>query len=313
MKKTLSVIIIFLCGCQSTTKFPFNPVPVPKQVIILNWDGGSRLEAQHLGIRLMSKGLDNIVPPAFLNRFDVWKVYNKTPTQTLADFPNFKEDVRRRVQFIFDKLRPQNVAVINGDLQNIRNATIVWMSYTSHTEPNDGILGLATVDNCNNFSMDEAVVYGSTLNGHSFRDLLRPTYERWVNLFANAAAHEAAHTLGFRHSPPILQVPEKDLMRAMHGNTSMDDELEFVVEYTHIPGQQPGMQCNGSTGFSMILRNPTVYHFLGDDAIKVVIKNLNTFGWPYKNKPFEFSIDSKFIAPSTREIPTHIVKCGIKD
>lgn len=306
-------VLVILSGCQNTTKFPWNTTPVLNQMIVLNWDGGSRLEAQLIGTRLMSRGLDNIVPPALLNNFDVWKVYNKPPINKLSDFPNFKEDVRRRTQFILDKLRPQNLVVINGDLQNIRSATIVWMSYTSYSKPNDGILGLGTVDDCNRFSMDEAVVYGATLNGPIFRDLLHPTYERWVNLFANSAAHETAHTLGFRHNPPILQVPEEDLMRAMHGNTSMDDELEFLVEYMKIPDQQPGMQCNSGTDFS-VLRRVTKYRFLGDNAKRIVIKKLNTFGWPYNNKPFEFLIDDKFVAPPImREIPTRIVTCATED
>lgn len=270
-------------------------LPPEQQVIVLDWTGGTRTGIADLGVRLMNlPSLPDEMPAADLSVFSVWPdrppfVGNPEPIDgiTLADFPEFRNDVRDRAQEALDKLRPQNVVVVNGEPEDYPGATVIWLS---HTLELGSILGRAIRDDCNLFSADEGVIYLQAFTGPAIMVALRPFYESWVQIFANVTAHEIGHTLGFRHPPTIAEIPGFDLMRPA-SNTSQNDRRQFLVEYAGVVDEQPDMQCNNPAVMFLGNQGPTEYVFVGPDAIRTVIPEMSNIGWPANGSPFEFLTD----------------------
>ena len=308
-----AAILLVLPACSFLKKVqpppPPPPPPLGPQKFVLDWTGGSRSEAKQLGTRLMNlPQLADNIPPENLAALSVWGersenplAHRNPPVGKLSDFPNFKEDVRARVQSVLGKLRPADFIVVNGELKDHPKATVIWMSHTVYSEAAATVLGHGTKDDGNRVSMDEAVIYLKAfistitvgdITFSPYEGALKPSYSMWVMMISNAAAHEAAHTLGFRHSPKMGQIPNRDLMRGGHSNTSTDDDQRFYVEFHAIPGQQPDMQYHESVRISGD-RTPTNYTFIGEDAERMVIPQMRNMNWPkeFSGKDFEFLID----------------------
>ena len=309
---SLAVIVLALPACSLLKKIqpPIPPPPPGPQKFVLDWTGGSRSEARQLGTKPMNLSqFADSVPPADLSPISVWgersedpRAHYNPPIGKLSDFPNFKEDVRARVQSVLSKLRPANIMVVNGELKDHPGATIIWMTFSVYSEAAGTVLGHGTRDDGNRVSMDEAVIYLKALVStftvnditvSPFEGAMHPSYSMLVMIVSNATAHEAAHTLGFRHSPTMGQIPNRDLMRGGHSNTSMDDDQRFYVEYHAILDQQPDMQYHESVRISGADRTPTNYTFIGPDAERMVILQMRNTNWPkeFSGKDFEFLID----------------------
>lgn len=304
MKACATILIAGLLSCfgicvppDDLPDPPTTPplLPPEQQVVVLDWTGGTRTGIADLGVRLMNlPSLPNEMPAADLSVFSVWParppfVGDPQPIDgiTLADFPTFLDDVRDRTQETLDKLRPQNILVVNGEPEDHPGATVIWLSHLIET---DFILGRATRDDCNMHSADEGVLYLHSFTGQFIMGALRPFYDSWVQIFANVTAHEIGHTLGFRHSPTIAEVTGFDLMRPA-SNTSQNDRRQFLVEYAGVAGEQPDMQCNNPDAMFAGDRDPTEYTFVGQEAIRTIIPEMNNIGWPANGSPFDFLTD----------------------
>jgi len=154
---------------------------------------------------------------------------------TLADEPNFQALVEVRIQTIFDDLEPANIRVVAADAEDYPESTVVLMTFEA--DPDDPHrVGQAYYDPCDTEQADEAIVWGLAMldlgDGHRL--------DEWVNLFANVAAHEVAHTLGFAHPEANDDLGFRPLPSALmlgsHTLTALLQEQSFQIPQQTCPG-----------------------------------------------------------------------------
>ena len=197
-------------------------IPNERQVVI-DWDAGASV---------MRDG--DWMTPVDLGAFhlpDGW---------TLADEPNFQVLVEGRIQTIFDDLEPADIRVVTADANEYPEATVVLMTFEA--DPDDPQrVGQAYYDPCDTEPADEAIVWGLAMlelgDGHRL--------DEWVNLFANVAAHEVAHTLGFAHPEAIdhlgFRPHPSALMLGSHTLSALLQEQSFQIPQQTCPGDLLGL------------------------------------------------------------------------
>jgi len=189
-----------------------------ERLVVIDWEAGpSRMRG---GAALT---------PVDLSAFDV------ADGSTLADEPAFVTLVEQRMQTIFADLEPANVRVMTAEADDYPEATVVLMTFEADADDPRRV-GQAYYDPCDTEPADEAIVWGSAIvalgNGHRL--------DEWVNLFANVAAHEVAHTLGFAH-PEVaadspLQPDSTALMLASHTLSALLQDQTFQIPQSTCPG-----------------------------------------------------------------------------
>lgn len=152
--------------------------------VVLDWTGGDNPLWD-----------DGDLPPVDLAEFELaW------PSRgwTLADVDGFREMVRAEVETV---LNGSGLHVIVEEGEQRRNASVVHFSQV--TDPDsDTSLGRGHFDTCNLSDRDFSIVYAA-----KFLEERRLDEDEWVHVFANVAAHEIAHNLGYDHVE-LEDVPE---------------------------------------------------------------------------------------------------------
>lgn len=177
--------------------------------VVLDWTGGDNP---------IWSG-DGDLPPIDLAEFELaW------PSRgTLADVDGFREMVRAEVESV---LSGSGLHVIVEEGEQRPNATVVHFSQVVDPE-SDLSIGRGHFDTCNISDQDYSIVYAARLlegNRHS--------EGRWVRIFANVAAHEIAHNLGFDHVE-LEDVPDSEfteLMLASQTTFQRMSEQRIIVE-----------------------------------------------------------------------------------
>ncbi len=155
---------------------------------------------------------------------------------TLADAPEaFKDAVRREVIHILCDLPSLSVAVLNEEERLDAEATTIYVVHAP-SQAGGGQIGEGEYDPCNLRHDNSALVYGVEL-----RELSGPySFDDWVQVFANVAAHEIGHTLGFGHVPRTEHRESEhalfvELMLAGHTVDEMIRPQRFLSDETNCP------------------------------------------------------------------------------
>jgi len=190
---TISVSISLLAGC-GTAMEDFRPPTFHFEgncTVVLDWTGG---------YSPIWSG-DGDLPPVDLTEFRLaWP-----DSRTLADVDGFTEMVRAEVERV---LTGSGLHVTVEEGEQRPRATVVHFSQVTDPESYKS-LGRGHFDTCNLSDQDYSIVYAAR-----FLDERRVDLVGWVRTFANVAAHEVAHNLGFDHVEPS-DVPESRFIELM--------------------------------------------------------------------------------------------------
>jgi len=196
-------------------------------MVVLDWTGGASP---------VWSG-DGDLPPIDLEEFELaWP-----SSGTLADVAGFKEMVRVEIDNI---LAGSGVSVIVEEGEQRINATVVHFSQV--VDPvNHNSLGRGHFDVCNLSDRDYSIVYAAR-----FLEERRLDVGGWVRTFANVAAHEIAHNLGFDHVK-LEDVPESEfteLMLAEQSSFQRVREQRIIAEQDTCPSTPVAKTIFGRDG-----------------------------------------------------------------
>lgn len=194
---------------------------IATDLILLQWDGGvTPLYPEHT------------FAPMDFSEFIL------TEGGTLFDDVDaFKEAVLQEVTQIFCEHADVNIRVEHAEDFPLLVATKVY--FVQELSPAmAGQIGEAHYDPCNQRHEDTAVLFGEQIRRLS-SDF---TFDEWVLIFANTAAHEIGHTLGFGHiergdRPEPHRSLFIELMLDRHTLEELVQEQRFVVELTSCPDE----------------------------------------------------------------------------
>lgn len=155
---------------------------------------------------------------------------------TLADASEaFKDAVRREVLHILCDLPSLSIAVQNEKDRLEIKATTIYVVHAP-SQAGGGQIGEGEFDPCNLQHDNSALIFGEEL-----LDFPGPySFDDWVQIFANVAAHEIGHTLGFGHVPRSEPTESKhalyvELMLAGHTIDEMTRPQRFLSDETNCP------------------------------------------------------------------------------
>lgn len=190
MYATISVsLLVGLCGCGLN---PNGMRPQTLHLVVLDWTGG------------YSPFWWGTLPPIDLAEFPLsWPWHG-----TLADVSGFREMVRAEIEVVLDG-SGLHVTVEEGEQRP--GVSVVHFSQVVNAG-NEAMLGYAHFDICNMSEQDFSLIYAARL-----LDEGAFTVDEWTRMFANVAAHEIAHNLGFGHVNPA-DVPESEFVELMIGS-----------------------------------------------------------------------------------------------
>ncbi|MGB2985420.1 MAG: hypothetical protein WBE26_06010 [Phycisphaerae bacterium] len=165
-------------------------------------------------------------------------VFETAEGGTLADDAElFKELVRLQIIRIYcDSPAPGIVVHHAADAEDVGGNTVY---FTQMLSPNgDNQIGEGEYDPCNRQHDNAAVLFGEQIRrlGRLF------TFDEWVLVFANVAAHEIGHMLGYGHVTRD-ELPETgraifvELMLDGHMIDELRMEQRFIVEQTNCPDE----------------------------------------------------------------------------
>jgi len=154
--------------------------------------------------------LDGEVEGANLGAFET------TEGDTLQDLEKqFTQDVRDEIVLILCDAGEYEIQVRVGEAE--RNLGVNVLHFVNEIPADDSQrMGQAEYDPCNLYHDNVAIVYTSQFLD-AYADPL--PYEDWVAVFANVAAHEICHTLGFSH-----------VARAEHAPTGDAEYVELMLD-----------------------------------------------------------------------------------
>jgi len=188
-------------------------------LVILDWSGGR----------------NNLYPDDEFAGLD-FSSFETLDGGTLADAAlAFKDAVRDEVVRILCDLPFVSVVVQNDKAQINSVATTIYIVQAS-SRRGGGQIGEGEYDPCNLRRDNSALVFGDELL--NFPDLY--SFEEWVLIFANVAAHEIGHTLGFGHVPRSQNSEAEhalyvELMLAGHTIDEMVRHQRFLSDDTNCP------------------------------------------------------------------------------
>jgi hypothetical protein len=181
-------------------------------------------------------GMSDLVADRELSAFDTDALLMTDVDSGGRETPEaFQQAVLARVQVILCALDPMDLAVIAGEAEDFPNATIVHVTGDAPVGGGKHI-GQSRFDPCNSSPADAIIVWGGAIATR----VGAASVDEWVNAFANTAAHEIGHTLGFVHPGEdtvgaALPLPTDELML---GNVTVSNLLidrRFVLEQNTCP------------------------------------------------------------------------------
>jgi len=188
-------------------------------LILLDWNGGTTL----------------LYPDQTFASMD-FSVFDLMEGGTLADDVDvFKDAVQQKIIQIFCEYTDIQIRIEQAEDFPLTDATTVYFAQ-ERAPVMAGQIGEAHYDPCNLNHTDTAVLFGDEIRriGSDF------TFDEWVLIFANTAAHEIGHTLGFGHIERADQ-PEPhrslyvELMLDRHTVYELIQEQRFVVDQSSCP------------------------------------------------------------------------------
>ncbi len=179
--------------------------------VVLDWTGGDSP---------IWSG-DGDLPPIDLSEFELAWPYG---AWTLADVDGFTEAVRAEVESV---LAGSGLRMIVEEGEQRSDTSVVHFSQVVDPVHHNS-LGRGHFDMCNLSDRDYSIVYAAR-----FLEERRLDVDDWVRTFANVAAHEVAHNLGFDHVE-LEDVPAgsgfTELMLAEQTSFQRVREQRIIVE-----------------------------------------------------------------------------------
>jgi len=112
-----------------------------------------------------------------------------------SDSAAFRRDVAEHAAQALRQAMGTEIIVLSTEDGDAAANTVVHV--TQSESPNGGGVGEGEYDPCDAQRDNEAIVFAESLRKRAASCDF--SYENWVQVFANVAAHEVAHTLGYAH------------------------------------------------------------------------------------------------------------------
>lgn len=227
------------------------------KVIVLDWTGGF-----------------SDITSDWLAPLDFSELYLASGESLESHVESLQESVLVRVEEILSTLEPVRFDVVTGEGDDSSEETVVY--FTSDAVSGTKLyVGQTKLDRCDLNEGASVVVWGGTLLslGNDYG------YEQWVNLFANIAAHEIGHTIGFFHPDAVLTdltdyEKNTEIMLGVHTMSSLLGRQEFLIPQETCPAsiadEFGGIAYNLTTASTA--KRPTV-SYKNRDLSEIVICN----------------------------------------